>query len=177
METGVLALGLTFALLLAAVWMFLDARSAQEQVKMPAGDVVYADMGQWHEQGEQLFAEDVGLVGKPDYLIRQPDGGLVPVEVKSGRTPEHPYNSHVMQVAAYCLLVEENYGIRPKIALIQYPEGAFEVDFTYELEDQLLDILAEMREDMFANNIHRSHDKIGMCRACGVKDFCDQRLG
>ena len=48
-----------------------------------------------------------GLAGKPDYLVRQ-DGGIVPVEVKTG--PERRvYRSDILQLAAYCLLTEENY--------------------------------------------------------------------
>src|SRR3972149_2334260 len=71
--------------------------------------------------GPRLMAEDLDLVGKPDYLI-QSKQGLIPVEVKTGRTPARPFESHVFQVAAYCALVERNFKQRPPYGIIRYPE-------------------------------------------------------
>ena len=55
---------------------------------------------------EPLYASGANLAGKPDYLVRR-WRYVLPVEVKSGPAPAEPYRSHVLQLAAYCLLVEE----------------------------------------------------------------------
>jgi CRISPR-associated exonuclease Cas4 len=118
----------------------------------------------------------VQLVGKPDYLIEQKDGMIVPVELKSGRAPEEPHDGHVLQLAAYCLLVEENYGIRPDFGIIQYKDRAFAVDYTEELEDDLLDLLEEMREGLLEEDLERDHNDWRKCAKCGVRGHCYQRL-
>lgn len=171
---GPIGLGLTLLLLAAAAWLF--ARSREEGSGLPAGKVVYNDMGAWMEQQDALFSAHLGLVGRPDYLVEAPDGGLIPVEVKSRTAPTRPHEAHVLQLAAYCLLVEETYGVRPTHGIIQYRDNAFAIDYTFELEDDLLDLLADMREDMFEDEVDRNHDDRRRCVRCGVKEFCYQRL-
>ncbi|HEX2697922.1 MAG TPA: Dna2/Cas4 domain-containing protein, partial [Anaerolineales bacterium] len=104
------------------------------------------------------------------------EGKLIPVEVKSGRTPEAPYDSHIFQVAAYCLLVEKTYGKRPPYGIIHYPDRDFAVDYTPELESALLDELAEMKRDEVRTNVPRSHEDAARCRKCGFRKVCDQSL-
>jgi CRISPR-associated exonuclease Cas4 len=87
--------------------------------------------------------------GKPDYLV-QSGGSIIPVEVKSGRAPAAPYDSHIFQLAAYCLLVEKTYGKRPPYGIIHYAGRDFAIDYTRQLESALLDWLAEIRRDEFA---------------------------
>jgi hypothetical protein len=87
------------------------------------------DTSEWKRLQQPLFARTYQLTGKPDYLVAE-GSRLVPVEVKSGRAPEQPYPSHVLQLAAYCLLVEDCYDRRPSRGIIQYTDRAFEVDYT-----------------------------------------------
>ena len=64
-----------------------------------------------------------GLVGRPDELRRSPDGRIVPVEVKSSRGPpagRPPYFSHVLQLYAYCQIVEGEQGVTPPYGLLIY---------------------------------------------------------
>jgi len=171
---GPLGLGITFILLAAAAWLF--ASSKQEKTGLPSGKVIYTDMGAWAEQEDTLFSPGLQLVGRPDYLVEANNGDLIPVEVKSGNAPRRPYESHILQLAAYCLLVEEAFGIRPSHGILQYRDNAFAIDYTDELEDDLLDLLADMREDMFEEEIDRSHNDQRRCARCGVMAFCSQRL-
>lgn len=171
---GPLGLGVTFILLALAAWLFASAK--QEKTGLPSGKVIYTDMGAWAEQEETLYSPGLQLAGRPDYLVEAADGELIPVEIKSSNAPRRPHEGHVLQLAAYCLLVEEAYGIRPSHGILQYRDGAFAIDFTDELEDDLLDLLADMREDMFEDEIDRSHNDQRRCAHCGVMDFCSQRL-
>jgi CRISPR-associated exonuclease Cas4 len=164
---GLLALGLLL------LWL---ARRGQARTGLPQGRVIYADMGNWNQLERSLFSRDFLITGKPDYLVA--DGAdVIPVEVKSGRAPARPYLTHVLQLAAYCLLVEECYKRRPPYGIVKYADRAFEVDYTDELEGELLATLDDMRDDLEAGEAPRYHDEVRRCRACGYYQYCEQRLG
>jgi len=162
-------------LLLAALFFWLSARQ-RKQAGLPGGRVIYTDTRAWGPLEKPLYDAGLGLTGKPDYLVEQ-DGRILPVEVKTGRTPPAPYDAHIYQVAAYCLLVEKTYGRRPPYGIIHYPARDFAVDYTPELESALLDLLAEMRRDERRASVGRSHADPARCQGCGFRSVCDQKLG
>ncbi|MCP4489238.1 MAG: Dna2/Cas4 domain-containing protein, partial [Gammaproteobacteria bacterium] len=84
---------------------------------------------------------------------------------------------HVLQLAAYCLLVEETHGQRPSYGLIVYADDqAYEIDYTPALEDELLDVLDEMRFALDEGDAPRDHDQPARCQACGYRNACEQSL-
>jgi CRISPR-associated exonuclease Cas4 len=161
-------------IILAVVLLWLSSRQRAD-AGLPGGRIVYTDTRAWGRIEKPLFSADLGLTGKPDYLVQQ-QAVLIPVEVKSGRPPEAPYDSHIFQVAAYCLLVERTYGRRPPYGIIHYSGRDFAVDYTPMLESALLDQLAEIRRDEARANVARSHESPGRCRNCGFSKICEQRL-
>ncbi len=163
-----------FFLIVAIVLLWQSARRRQE-AGLPGGRIIYTDTRTWGEVEKPLYDHDLGLTGKPDYLVER-DGLIIPVEVKSGRTPEAPYDSHIYQVAAYCLLVEKTFGKRPPYGLIHYAHRDFAVDYTSQLELALLDQLAEIKRDETRSNVPRSHEEAARCRGCGFRKVCDQAL-
>jgi len=173
---GISALLLGTVLFLLTIGAWLWSRDRREKSGVPQGEIIYADTGTWFPNARPLHAPAYKLTGKPDYLVEQADGSIVPVEIKSGRAPEEPHEGHVLQLAAYCLLVAENYHVRPAYGIIQYQDRAFAVDFSPDLEEDLLDLLAEMHESTFAPELDRDHNDWARCRRCGVRSFCDQRL-
>ncbi|MDE1820876.1 MAG: hypothetical protein KGJ23_12675 [Euryarchaeota archaeon] len=72
-----------------------------------------------------MVSDRWGLTGRPDELRRLPDGAIIPVEIKSCRSPRWgvPYPSHRMQLLAYCALVEETYGKAPPYGILSYGDG------------------------------------------------------
>lgn len=106
-----------------------------------SGKQIYSDSEK--KPGEVLFSKTLVLSGKPDSLIEQ-NGMVFPVEIKSSRTPDEPYQNHEMQLMAYCLLVEENYGIRPTGGYIKYPHKEFKVAYTDEAKNAVKDLVGEM---------------------------------
>ena len=115
------------------------------------------------------------MAGKPDYLVQQGDQ-FIPVEVKSSRIGSAPYDAHIFQLAAYCLLVESTYQKRPAYGILHYPNRTFAIDYTIEMESALLDLLEEMRAQDRRKEIHRSHDSPARCSRCGYRSICDQAL-
>jgi CRISPR-associated exonuclease Cas4 len=157
------------------IWVLIQARAARRESGLPVGRVTYVDTGAWDRCERPLFSHRHRLTGRPDYLVRS-RRDLIPVEVKSGASPRAPYPGHVLQLAAYCLLVEDQEGRAPPYGILKYPDRAFEIDYTPELRTELLRTLDALRRDLHAGDVVRSHQDAGRCQGCGYRDRCDQRL-
>lgn len=168
-----LVLLLPLALIVLGLVVWWRAGRQRQQTGIPDGHPVYADTREF--PGIVLYARHDGLKGRPDFLIQQ-GAEIIPVEAKTGRTPTQPYWGHIMQLTAYCVLVEAHYGIRPPYGIIRYPQRQFQVDFTLEREQQLRVILADMRQAQALDEAHRSHQNPRLCAACGYRVECDESL-
>jgi CRISPR-associated exonuclease Cas4 len=157
------------------LWLWIRSRVVRRETGLPAGRVTYVDTGAWDRCDRPLFSSRYRLTGRPDYLVRSQDD-VVPVEVKSGAAPEQPYPAHVLQLAGYCLLVEEQEGRAPPHGILKYGDRAFEIDYTPALRAELLRSLDAIRRDLHARDVDRSHDEPARCQGCGYRNRCDQRL-
>ena len=162
-------------LLAVGLFLMVLAKLGRRASGVPPGEVVYSDTGAEHKQEKPLYSARYHITGRPDYLVRK-DQYLIPIEVKSGRGPEYPYKSHILQLAVYCLLVEEVYGRRPPYGIIRYADCIFEVDYTNKLKRELLAVLKQMRSDMHVDDVPRSHDQAARCARCGYRNECDDSL-
>ena len=163
-----------FLLLIALLLLWRSSRQRRE-AGLPGGRLIYTDTRGWGKLEKPLTVVELGLTGKPDYLVNS-GGTIIPIEVKSGRAPAAPYDSHIFQLAAYCLLVEKTYGKRPPYGIIHYSGRDFAIDYTRELESALLDRLAEIRRDESRSDVPRSHEEPARCSKCGFRSVCDQSL-
>ena len=141
---------------------------------LPKGRVVSLDTLDLQPTGPPLYDPVFGLTGRPDYLVKR-NGSVIPVEVKSGRSPARPWAGQVLQLAAYCRLVHVSTGNRPHYGILKYADRAFAVDYDESLENSLIDVLVEMRRSEGVE-MGRSHDSPARCRGCGFREHCDQRL-
>lgn len=162
-------------ILLLALALYWLARRLRRDSGLPRGQVVYSDTSRWQPLEKPLYHRGLKLAGRPDYLVQQ-DELIIPVEVKSGTAPAQPYDSHIYQLAAYCLLVEENYLQRPPYGIIKYDDRNFHIDFSRQLEEALLQVLEEMRQAERQSVVDRSHQQAARCRGCGYAAVCEQRL-
>jgi CRISPR-associated exonuclease Cas4 len=122
----------------------------------------------------ELRSERYRLVGRPDVLRRLPDGRIVPIELKSrAPPPQGPPASHVVQVAAYCLVVEETTGIAPPFGLLRYADGQeFRVAWTPGRRAELLRLRAEVDRPYDG----RATPSRAKCARCGWRAGCDARF-
>jgi CRISPR-associated exonuclease Cas4 len=117
-----------------------------------------------------LYSARYRLVGRPDQLVRT-GRMLVPVEHKP--RARRLQDSHVLQVAAQCLLVEEVYGVRPTHGLVVLAGGIQErVEFTSALEERLLATMADMRALLCTDAEPGPHWVAYKCQACGFREAC-----
>ena len=168
---------------LALVWMmaaslalYLSLSASQEAGRKKdeeglEGEIRYVGT----DSSPLFFSERYGLSGRPDFVL-EIDGQLIPGDLKTGRTPRGPLFSHIMQVAAYCLLIAETSGKRPPYGLLRYGDEEHEIEFDPELEKLLLGKLEEMRGLMRSGEVHRNHNRPGKCAKCSRRDSCPERL-
>lgn len=142
---------------------------------LPVGQVIYSDTGAWQRVEQPLISRRYGLVGKPDYLVRITERGrpvTVPVEVKSRKRPSAPVEGHLLQLAAYCLLVEDKFGQAPPYGLLCYADATLKIPFTDALRRQTLDAAEAIRRQRHAADVARSHTEANRCRQCGYRHGC-----
>lgn len=163
------------AVILLALLVLLWSARFKRRMGLPPGQIVYADAENWKKPHKPLYDSSLGLTGKPDYLIRTEDV-TIPVEVKSTWAPYSPYDSHIMQLAAYCFLVEHTTGIRPPYGLLRYHNRTFKIRYGEQLETDLIEIIHTIRLEKNSSGSNRSHDQVRRCDRCGFRNICDQRI-
>jgi len=123
----------------------------------------------------RLFrSERYGLTGRPDYILEE-NGELTPVELKSGRQPKGPLFSHIVQLAAYCLILDDG-GEKVSRGVLKYGDVEFDIDFDDGLRQIVVDKLAEMRAAADHGESHRNHNRPGKCQSCSRREKCSERL-
>jgi CRISPR-associated exonuclease Cas4 len=158
-----------------AVILFWQANRQQRSAGLPGGKIIYSDTKDWGNVDKPFYDPMLGLTGKPDYVVKKRNQ-LIPVEVKSSRVTESPYDSHIFQLAAYCYLIEQKTGNRPQYGILHYPSRTFRVDYTQKLESALLDLISDIRYQERRTTVNRSHEVQQRCANCGYQENCNQSL-
>jgi CRISPR-associated exonuclease Cas4 len=158
--------------LLLVAWLM--RRQAQRQIgDSLSGRIVYTDTGR---NDEILTSDRFNLTGRPDYIL-QDHGEFIPVERKSRPLNSRgTYDSERLQLAAYCLLVEERYGRPVRHGRLQYPNGSLDIPFDEALRAQLLLTLSEIQHHRGVPDVSRNHHSPARCRGCGFRERCTDAL-
>jgi len=170
-----------FWLLAASMFLYVSLKNTERAIKtrrrsgIASGRIV--DVGASGVEGEGIMvSRQYGLRGLPDVVLRVEDE-LIPVEVKTGRVPRGPLFSHILQLAAYCLLIEERQGRPPPYGVLQYGKHVrHEIDYDDELKWTLVNKLIEMRQIIRTGEAHRNHRRPGKCANCSRREGCAERL-
>ncbi len=163
-----------FLFLLALLLLWL-ARRWRISAGMPSGRITYSDT----DRRNALFFSSVryGLMGKPDYVVYH-NGDRIPIEVKNRPAPRTPFESHLLQLAAYCLLIEDATGSRPPFGRLKYRDKTIDVPFTDSLRQRLLDTMAAMQRDLATPDLDPlpQHHDPHRCAKCGYRDICGKKV-
>jgi CRISPR-associated exonuclease Cas4 len=166
-------IALAIAVILVAIIILVRTQQQRSQLSLPSGDVVYQDNPE--RPGQLLYSHTLKISGKPDVLI-QKGNMVIPVELKTGRTPDTPFEGHILQLVAYCHLIEAEYQIRPTHGIIRYPNKEFTVEYSAQMEQELKRVVSEMRAKRRMGEIHRHHKSRAKCVVCGYREVCSERL-
>ena len=139
-----------------------------------AGRVVASDSGVARPT-RVLRSPRYGLSGKPDYLVEE-RGRIVPVELKPTRRSARPWLRDVVQLAAYCLLLEETEPQFAGYGYLRYAGRTFRIDFTDSLRAELLRTLAALRADLSTVDVDPNHTDAGRCARCPLVPACGKAI-
>ncbi len=150
-----------------------ETEREREDLKLEEEKIKYVD--KLEKNSKLLKSEKYRLRGKPDIILEK-EGDPVPVEVKTGRVPEGPFFSHILQIAAYCFLVEEDMGKKPPYGIISYGDTEFDIEYDEDLKKLLLEKLKDMRRQLKNQDVHRNHNREGKCKNCSRRNICEESL-
>jgi CRISPR-associated exonuclease Cas4 len=168
---------LSFIIISCGVVLWFISSWLRRAAGLPDGIVLFSDSGYERLSSFSIVSHRLGLVGKPDYLLRDRQG-VVPVEYKATMYPlAGPYWNHLVQLGAYLLLVEEYFG-EVSYGVLKYKDRSVKVEFTRELRTKVLGLLRELKESKKSEiaAIKRSHELAGKCASCGFFTVCDEAL-
>lgn len=147
-----------------------SAKSMRLAYGIPDGMVIYSDLDR---PAKALYCRSLDISGKPDYIVKGKDNSLIPVEIKSGRAKE-PYFGHILQLAAYCQLVEENYKKPVRYGIIVYSDGIqHRINFDRALRRDLERTVVQMRGSLKHDCPKRNHNHKQKCLHCSFRDICN----
>ena len=170
---GLLLAALALSILLLNERRFRRERLIREKHRMlglPEGELVYEDAD---GQGEPLSSSAHPLAGKPDYVVKLPDGRPVPIELKPGvHDATAPYSNHIIQVAAYCLILEDYFEQAPTHGILRYADREFTVEYTPALKKKVIRLLSEMAKCSEKEPPPLAKQRATKCRVCTFQPIC-----
>ncbi len=180
MHTILLTLGLICVMLAAALAvLYWNERRAQRErlhrerkrvLGLPEGELVYEDAD---GEGATLSSSSYALVGKPDYVVRLPDGRPVPVELKLNvHDVTAPYSNHQLQVAAYCLILEDYFTEAPTHGILRYADREFTVEYTPAMRKKVIRQLEQMTLCSEREPPALTKQRAAKCRVCVFQPIC-----
>ncbi|HEY0756648.1 MAG TPA: Dna2/Cas4 domain-containing protein [Ktedonobacteraceae bacterium] len=180
MHTILLTIGLICLLLAAALgilfwneWRFQHNRLLDERQRvlgLPTGELVYEDAD---GLGETLSSSQFPLAGKPDYVVRLRDGRPVPVELKLNvQDATAPYANHQMQVAAYCLILEDYFEQAPTHGILRYADREFTIEYTPAMRRKVIRLLGQMALCNAQEPPPLARQRVAKCRVCTFQPIC-----
>lgn len=121
----------------------------------------------------ELRSDRLQIRGRPDALRQARDGRLLPVELKSRARPANgPARSHMVQVWAYCLLVEETTGQSPPFGVLRYSDQEYRITWDGAARREILALRTEMARPYDG----RATPSVARCARCTWVRVCDARV-
>jgi len=99
----------------------------------------------------------------------------VKIEVKSGSYP-NPRKNHILQLATYCQLIEDNYRDFVPYGIIIYKNSDFKIPFDPKLRFELESVINKMRGSLKNGKAVLNHNEPGKCRFCSMRTYCEEKL-
>ncbi|MEY7849091.1 CRISPR-associated protein Cas4 [Natrarchaeobius sp. A-rgal3] len=118
-----------------------------------------------------LESETVGLKGKIDILDLE-DDRVVPVERKRAESGDY-YKSDEMQLAGYCMLLEDHLdkSVREGAIYLYETDQRMHIPITEDHRETVREQIAEIKS-MSADSIPPFTDNPTKCEACSAREYC-----
>lgn len=168
---GILCMTGAIVLFVYALRTRISVQEEKESFGIPDGTILYSDL---NVPATPLFSKQSRLIGKPDYIVRK-ENYCIPVEVKSGRGL-HPHESQVLQLAAYCRILEDTSGVFVPEGILVYNNVLHTIPFDPKLRFELEAVMKTMRASLRNGVVLRNHQDFGRCQHCSMKRYCTDVL-
>lgn len=160
---------ISFVLIILSKITKRKIKKLKDKHNIPSGKITYQDLS---KPAKPFFSKRYRITGKPDYIIKN-NNYFIPIELKSGACKE-PQKNHILQLAAYCQLLEENYGRFCPYGIIVFSDKSkFKIPFDPKIRFELESTIKNMRQIMKTGKISRNHNDLSRCKNCSVKQYCD----
>jgi CRISPR-associated exonuclease Cas4 len=127
-------------------------------------------------KGLNLVSDTLRLSGKPDFILDTKFGELVPVEVKvaSLDTISKAKKDHVMQLACYALLIEDNFKRVVKRCVVYYlrDKRVAYVALTNDLKLEAKKAIDKAYKIIEQEEMPKVRQPISKCKNCGYYRYC-----
>lgn len=130
-------------------------------------------------RGVELVSRRLRIAGKPDYLVQTRLNEYIPIEVKWAESERGKMKwDHRLQLAAYALLIEENYGTTVKRGYAYYlrEHKVAEAALHEGLKTLVAKKIAEIHEMIETERDPLVRVPISKCLNCGYKAYCRPQL-
>ena len=149
-----------------------NVKKQKRKHSIQSGEIAYSDL---NKPAKPFFSNRYKIAGKPDYIIMK-GNSYIPVEVKTGRKNE-PQKGHIYQLAAYCQLLEENYGDFVPYGILVYNNTYhYKIPFDPKTRFELETTVKKMRQLLKTGIVVRNHDDPNRCKNCSMKIYCTNKI-
>ncbi len=164
-------LAIFIVLLLLARSFSNDIVKRKESFNIPNYKIFYQDSSSDDKsviESKLLFSEKYNLKGKPDYILKHKNlDKYIPIELKSGKIKDaiEPHEGDFLQLITYFIIIEEEFGYRPKYGKIMYSDYMFIIKNKSKYRKKLLKVIKDMR-NMLRTGKASCQPSFNKCRYC-----------
>lgn len=153
--------------------LYISENILRKKIKYAKMNETIAYVGK--KDSKEFISEKYGLRGKPDYVIEK-EGEYIPVEEKTGRVPKGPLFSHMIQIIAYCMLIEDTMKKKPSYGILKYNGNVYRITYDENLREVVMQLREKLLHSMKEGEVHRNHNRKGKCMNCSRREICPERL-
>jgi CRISPR-associated exonuclease Cas4 len=123
-----------------------------------------------------LASDTLRLTGKPDFILETRFGELIPVEVKAASldASSKVKKDHMMQLACYALLIEDNFKKIVKRGAVYYlrDRRVAYVAIDNYLKRETRKVIEEVYKIIEKEEMPRIRQRMSKCKNCGYYRYC-----
>jgi CRISPR-associated exonuclease Cas4 len=159
-------------LILISKILRIKADDVKRTHKIQDGTITYMDLD---APAKPFFSKKYRISGKPDYIVKK-EKRYLPVELKTG-SYDAPQKNHIFQLAAYCQLIEDNYGIFVPYGVLVYSDGyQFNIPFDPRIRFELEGTINDMRQVIKTGKIKTNMKDSFKCKNCSMREYCSTKI-
>ncbi len=159
-------------LILAKIFYRNDIIKQKESFDVPNYFIFYQDSKSDDNdiiQSRLLESTEYNLKGKPDYILKHKNKDkFIPIELKSGKIKDDlmPHEGDFLQLITYFILIEEEFGRKPKYGKLIYSDYMFIVKNKKKYKKRLLKVVKNMRTMLVTGKCSNVKPSFNKCRYC-----------